>query len=59
MIKPLEKIGEFFVGGRYVTEVCDKIVKNKKLSKTERLNLILIRIAIFITLGNSIQMLSS
>ena len=41
MIKPLGKIREFFVGGRYITEVCDKIVKNKKLSKTERLNLIL------------------
>lgn len=41
MIKPLEKIRELLVGERYVTEVCNKIVKNKKLTKTEKLNLIL------------------
>lgn len=41
MIKPLEKIREFFVGERFITEVCDKTVKNKRLSKSEKLNTIL------------------
>lgn len=41
MIKPLEKIREFFVGERFITEVCDKIVKSKKLPKSEKLNSIL------------------
>ena len=41
MIKPLEKIRELFVGERDVTEICSKIVKNKKLSKMDKLNSIL------------------
>ena len=41
MIKPLEKIRELLVGERDVTEICNKIVKNKKLSKMDKLNSIL------------------